>query len=213
MWAKTRRLTDAQGKIREEFPPRLPGNEGFPPPRFRASFLTMSRRIFIGAKPSAKLVEQVLAWQKNWQTLPVRWLTEDQFHITVVPPWNERNIDELKNLLKPQTLAPIPIHFAKVSFGPSPLAPRLVWAEGPALAELVTLKDSLEKTLGLEPMRRAFTLHLTLARFRPEDFVNFPVKHLEEQVDWQDSISSFALIESFLKPDGVEYQTLATYDL
>lgn len=175
----------------------------------------MSRRVFIGAKPSTKLVSQVLAWQKNWQTLPVRWLTEDQFHITVVPPWNERNVKEVTDLLQATTykLQPIEIHFSKVSFGPSPLAPRLVWAEGPAPAELATLKDQLEKTLGLGPMRRAFTLHLTLARFRPEDFVNFSIQHLEEAVDWQDTISSFALIESFLKPDGVEYQTLATYDL
>lgn len=178
----------------------------------------MSRRIFIGAKPSARLIETVLAWQKNWQNLPVRWLTADQLHLTVVPPWNEKNLAEVKTILQPKTdqsLAekPVIVNFSKVTFGPGPLAPRLIWAEGPAPAELVTLKDKLEQTLGLEPLRRPFTLHLTLARFRPEEFINFPVKHLEEAVDWQDTISSFSLIESFLKPDGVEYETLETYPI
>ena len=175
----------------------------------------MSRRVFIGAKPSPALAGIVNVWQQNWQNLPVRWLTPEQLHITVVPPWNERNAEEVMAILKPLTVnpQPIPVRFTKVSFGPSPLAPRLIWAEGLAPPELVALKDQLEQTLGLTPLRRPFTLHLTLARFRPEDFTSFPFHHLEEHVNWTDTLNSFALIESFLKPDGVEYQTLSTYHL
>ncbi len=175
----------------------------------------MSRRVFIGAKPSSALADLARQFEQNWQNLPVRWLLPEQLHITIVPPWNERNAEEVKTILKPNTynLKPVQVQITKVSFGPSPLAPRLIWAEGPAPAEMVALKDKLEQTLGLAPMRRPFTLHLTLARFRPEDFTTFPLHHLEEQVDWQDTLASFSLIESFLKPDGVDYETLATYPL
>lgn len=172
-------------------------------------------RLFISVPLSDALKAQINEWQKAWSHLPVRWLEPEQLHITVAPPWQEKRPEEVKEILaglKP-TLQTLSTSFNIVTFGPNPQEPRLIWAEGPTPTEIVALKDRLEKALGLAPLPRLFKLHLTLARFRPEEFPLLGVGYLEEKVEWRDTADSYALIESFLEPDGVKYKTLANYKL
>lgn len=51
-------------------------------------------------------------------------------------------------------------------------------------------------------------MHLTLARFREEDFTNFPAKKLDEEVVWNETASSIVLMQSHLSRQGADYEIL-----
>lgn len=65
--------------------------------------------------------------------------------------------------------------------------------------------------LGHKEEMRPFRLHLTLARFKGETFFSFPIKKLDEAVQWQSPISSFLLMESHLMKTGADYDVLKEF--
>src|SRR3990167_9190161 len=107
----------------------------------------------------------------------------------------------------------IELNFSRVTFGPNPREPRLIWAEGSTTPQLLKLKSSLDVALGREPDPRPFKLHLTLARFRPENFHSCQSKTLNEAVAWRDTATSFVLMESHLLAGGADYEVLAEIPL
>ncbi len=112
---------------------------------------------------------------------------------------------------------PFEIKFEKVAFGPErirqahrkPRRPRLIWAEGETPQELVDLQKKICEIFEEKPEKRPLKLHLTIARFRPETFLSFPVKKLDEKVDWRDRIDRVVLFESRLSRDGADYEILS----
>jgi len=171
---------------------------------------TGKKRIFVAVGISKPLQETILLWQVAHAKLPVRWLTGKNLHVTLIPPWYAEEIAEARELLR--TIEgrprPIDIEFTKVTFGPDPARPRLIWAEGFTPQPLIALKKMTEAALGQKPEARPFRLHLTLARFREEDFPAFPVRTLSETVAWRDTIHSFLLMESHLSRSGADYKIL-----
>lgn len=157
----------------------------------------------------------MLRWEMQYTNLPVRWLTGKNLHVTLIPPWHTEDDTETRELLADAsgTPATIPLAFNRVAFGPDPASPRLIWAEGETPSELVTLRDRIAETLTIAPERKLFRLHLTLARFREEAFGSFPIRKLNERVDWKDVARSFVLMESHLSPRGADYEILATFPL
>lgn len=175
----------------------------------------MKRRIFVALPISTALQAEILEWEKRWKNLPVRWLASKNLHLTLVPPWYEENVDEIIARLESlrDIQKPFVLEFEKVTYGPDLRRPRLIWAEGKTPRELVELKTKTEKVLAQKPDSRPLLLHLTLARFRPEDFSSFPVKRLEEKVCWREEINSLVLMESRLSPLGADYETLVEVTL
>jgi 2'-5' RNA ligase len=171
----------------------------------------MKHRVFIALTISPPLQKEILEWEKKLPPLPVRWLEWKNLHITLVPPWyeHEEDLGKLKSLLKEISGAEsFKLNFRKVTFGPDPHRPRLIWAEGPTPRAIEELQDRLFSILNLSRENRPFKLHLTLARFRPETFSSFSVKKLEEKVFWEDEIKSVALMESHLTPQGADYKLI-----
>lgn len=174
----------------------------------------MKRRIFVAVPVSEKLQNEILAWEGGSRDLPVRWLAGKNLHVTLVPPWYEDNIERAKALIGGALgkFKPFEIIFERVAYGPDPRSPRLIWAEGRVPQGLAALHgglaNALGATLGFEPEARPFRLHLTLARFRPEDFRAFPAKELDEKVRWQETVNSITLMESHLSSAGADYEVL-----
>ncbi len=114
----------------------------------------------------------------------------------------------------------INIKFSNIFYGPNPAAPRLIWASGQTPTKLIQFKKNLETIFlqekiikKIEP--RPFLLHLTLARlplgmarFRQEDFKNFSIKKISEQIDWSETLDTFVLMESHLSSAGADYEIL-----
>lgn len=161
---------------------------------------------------SRNLQRAIVAWQKPFSRLPVRWIAEGNLHITLIPPWYTADIDKTIALL--QMVAGRTIFtatFTEISFGPDPKRPRLVWATGETPQELPGLKKRLEKTLRRKPERRPFIFHLTLGRFRKIEGSTPTIQTFCSDVSWRETFSSFVLMESHLSKRGATYTTIATF--
>ncbi len=173
----------------------------------------MKKRVFIAIGLSASLQKEILEWETGLKHIPARWIAGKNLHITLVPPWyaEEDEIPKIKRILADvgRNIKPFRLDFKKVSFGPLPRTPRLIWAEGSASDELIRLKRLAESALKQNQEKRPFLPHLTLARFHQEDFNNFAVKTLNEKVDWTEKTGSFVLMESHTLPSGADYEILS----
>jgi len=100
-------------------------------------------------------------------------------------------------------------------FFPDARRPRVLWTgieAPPALAELATRVETAMEKLGFAPEGRAFTPHLTLARFkspRSQPAIEAFVKQHGEWSLGRFEVSEFFLFESKLSPRGAEYRKVA----
>lgn len=180
----------------------------------------MKLRIFVAIKISEKLQNQIADWRIDFlgknpgAFFDLRWLENKNLHITLIPPWyeDERNIEKATSDMRQATrqIRSFDIEFNKVTYGPEPRRPRLIWAEGNAPHELLQLKDALEKMFPKHKSEyREWITHLTLARFRQGDFHYFSLKKLDEKISWREKVKSVVLMESRLSPAGANYETIA----
>ncbi|MCL5004467.1 MAG: RNA 2',3'-cyclic phosphodiesterase [Patescibacteria group bacterium] len=172
-------------------------------------------RIFIAIPISKKLQKEIEKYREFYSDLPARWLEGKNLHITLIPPWEEDNIDEVKDILKTieSKIGSFEMNFEKVSFGTNSYSPRLIWAIGKTPKQIIELKKLLENALNMPSERNDFLLHLTLARFRPEDFKNFPVKKIDDKINWREIVEEFIIMRSHLSRNGAEYEILERFRL
>jgi len=169
-------------------------------------------RIFIGLPIGEDLQNKIFKFQKKFKNLPVRWILPHNLHITLVPPWYENNIEEIKEKLKSFDLGKsFKISFYKVEYGPSQKFPRLIWAVGNAPKELLILRQNLFSILDQKPEERDFKLHLTLARFNFNLKIKLP--QINESVLWEDEIKEVVLFRSHLLKTGAEYEVVEKFKL
>jgi RNA 2',3'-cyclic 3'-phosphodiesterase len=113
--------------------------------------------------------------------------------------------------------APITINFRDLGFFPNARRPRVLWAgieSSPELAELAAAVDTALHPLGIPREERAFTPHLTLARFstpRGLDSLHAAIEKAGPVDFGSITAKEFHLYQSVLKPGGAEYTRLATF--
>jgi len=175
----------------------------------------MKRRIFIAISIPAEVKKEVGAWQKKNSRIPVRWIKEDNLHITVIPPWYVAD-DELHIVMKAvkgdlKYAQPFSVRFEKVLFGPPNQPSRLIWAEGETPKEFIDLKNCLDEALAdfIRPEKRRPKLHLTIARFRPGSIHPFP--EFNEEIGWEFEVESIVLMESKLRRAGAQYSIIQAF--
>ncbi|MFH1161957.1 MAG: RNA 2',3'-cyclic phosphodiesterase [Candidatus Jorgensenbacteria bacterium] len=170
-------------------------------------------RVFVAISVPPALQGEILAWGSAHRELPVRWLSGKNLHVTLVPPWEEEparvpevlaHLREAVGVLR----EPLVLSFSLVRFGPDPRRPRLIWAEGETPQALVMLSMELHRVLGFPPENRPYRLHLTIARFRSEDFSSFPRHDLDERLSWRMEANAVVLMQSHLLRGGAEYEVL-----
>lgn len=160
---------------------------------------------------SEKLRRKILNWQKKNKDLPVRWVKGKNLHLTLVPPWHEEDLESVKKSLMraSKKFDAFDLEFSKIEYGPSLKSPRLIWATGKTSKKIEKLKSTIEKVLKKEPEKRSFCPHITLARFNPQKFK--PHEKVEKQIDWEETVESFVLMESHLSKRGADYEFLDTF--
>jgi len=169
------------------------------------------KRVFLALRIPIQLQSEIKKWQNDFSHLPVRWVPLSNIHITILPPWqtSKKQIEKLQKQLKilASNALAFNLHFYNISYGPNIRSPRLIWARGNTSNQLVSLKEKAEKIFN-QHLNRSFLPHLTLARFQARHFSSFPIKNLNEKIDWYASFSSIELIESVLLPTGAKYITI-----
>jgi len=163
----------------------------------------------------AELYRSAELFRKRFTGVDVRWMKQEQLHITLLPPWQCTDTGEICRRV--QEIAarcdPIELFFDTLTVGPSRRKPGIIWATGKTPARLDELHRELQKTLGcfVKGCDRDFLLHLTLARFRAGGAAAAALKSLHEPVEWYGSFTSLVLYESILRPEGARYQVLCRY--
>jgi 2'-5' RNA ligase len=174
-------------------------------------------RLFVGLRPPAAIRERLLALMGG---IPgARWQNDGQLHITV------RYIGEVdRPLAEDVAIALGHVHFPafEVALGgvgqfDSRGRPNAVWAgirphEQPAL--LHHKLDQAMVRLGLEPERRAYLPHITLARMH--GFAGIADRFLADHAGLSSEpfgFTHFTLFESHLAGEGAIYETIERYPL
>lgn len=184
----------------------------------------MNLRIFVAIKISEKLQNKIADWRLDFLSrnpgafFDLRWIEDKNLHITLIPPWyeDESGIEKVIRDMRQATrnINPFEIEFNKATYGPEPRLPRLIWAEGTAPQKLLDLKSALEKIFSRHKNEyREWITHLTIARFKLEDFHYFSLKKLDEKISWREKIESVVLMESRLSPVGANYEAISEVPL
>jgi len=149
-----------------------------------------------------------------------RWVRIEGLHVTLkfIGETPSEKVNEIKNALASiPPSPPIQINFRGLGFFPNDRRPRVLWAgiaAGPELSALASSVDTALASLGFPREERAFSPHLTLARFdtpRGLDALHAAIEKAGPFEFGSATAKEFHLYQSVLKPGGAEYTRLATF--
>ena len=151
-----------------------------------------------------------------------RWVRIEGTHVTLkfigeTPPEKFPAIKTALSSMSPH--ASFPMKFRGLGFFPNPRRPRVLWAgveAGSKLAELAVAVDASLQTLGIAGESRAYSPHLTLARFdetRGLDALHAAIEKASSPEFGATIATEFHLYQSVLKRGGAEYTRLASFPL
>jgi 2'-5' RNA ligase len=183
----------------------------------------MPRRIFIAINLPKEIKAQLLNYQRQIKDLPIRWVKEDNLHITLIflGYLKDEEVAGVCRLTKgvAQKTSSFSINLNKICYGPpQKIPPRMIWAVGKKSQELASLKDNLEKELlgapalnNLKTEARAFSPHITLGRIRQWEWRQIEPEErpqVEKEIFLNFEVQSIEAMESRLKRGGAEYTIL-----
>ncbi|MFY9462261.1 MAG: RNA 2',3'-cyclic phosphodiesterase [Candidatus Sungiibacteriota bacterium] len=183
----------------------------------------MSRkRIFISIGLPEEVAQSLAEALKKWQWLPIRWLGEENWHITVIPPFyaDEKELTAVTEALAKtvKDLEPFKLVFDSIILAPPGRKARMIWFSGPFSRKLEELKKKIEEAFSrheavpsLKPEKRPIASHITLARFEEGNLRELEQKtRILEELKLSFLVGAIDITESHLKSSGAEYETLST---
>jgi RNA 2',3'-cyclic 3'-phosphodiesterase len=127
-------------------------------------------RLFIAIDPSPDVHDNLKQLLDRLRPIArLRWSRPEGLHLTLkfIGQWPDARLAEMRQALSSVTFAPFDVAFSGLGFFPNPRSPRVFWVgieAGPELGNLAALVDQTLEPLGVEPEKRAYSPHLTLAR-------------------------------------------------
>lgn len=149
-----------------------------------------------------------------------RWVRPESLHVTLkfIGEVSATKLDGIRSALSAiRSDAPVDLQFRGLGFFPDEKYPRVLWAGLNASVNLAALAVDIERALeaqGIAPDKRAFTPHLTLARFEPpglHEKLRAAIQKKSDREFGTFQALEFHLIESRLKPTGAEYTSLTSF--
>ena len=174
-------------------------------------------RLFVGLELPSKLqfgLEQICCGLKE-----ARWVDPHNMHITLsfIGDINEREGEDLHKALSSVTFEAFELSLAGIDCFAHKHQPSSIWA-GVAgdVAMLHNLQQKIVTALmraGLEPEKRKYKPHVTLARLKKapsEAALSFMQAHNHLKTE-SFPVSHFTLFRSHLSQNGADYQVLERY--
>jgi 2'-5' RNA ligase len=149
-----------------------------------------------------------------------RWVRIEGAHVTLkfIGEVSPEKVDSIRAALAAVPFpAPIAIRFGGVGFFPGERHPRVLWAgvqAGPELTALAAAVAAALVPVGIADEGRAFSPHLTLARFNSPgalDGLHAAIQAAGALAFGGTVAKEYHLYQSVLKPGGAEYTRLATF--
>jgi 2'-5' RNA ligase len=168
----------------------------------------------------ATLIKDLSALAQQSGDNRARWVRPENLHVTLkfIGEAAPEKLEAIRNALSTVHCdQPVELRFRGLGFFPDEKHPRVFWAgmeASPNLKSLVTGIDQALEKLGIPREQRAFTAHLTLARFQPS---GMPEKlraavHENTARDFGSlRTGDFHLYESKLKPAAAEHTRLQSF--
>jgi 2'-5' RNA ligase len=169
-----------------------------------------TRRLFFALWPDDEVRAALASLARTQGQRQARRVAADNLHITLAFPGNVTAGVQacLEATAGSITGAPFELAIDRLGYWSGP---RIIWAApSQTPAELWSLAATLREVLagcGLEPEKRPYQAHITLAR-KANRAIN--VTRIEP-IAW--SIRRFCLVESVSEPTGVRYQVLRAWPL
>jgi 2'-5' RNA ligase len=179
-------------------------------------------RAFIAIDLPLQIRNELARWRAEFCKLGsgARWTRPEGIHLTLkfLGEISDAQVGEVTQALASLgPFAAFPVEIKGFGFFPDARRPRVFWAGVEAPPELAQLARRVEDALhniGFPHEQRAYSPHLTLARFREPS----PQPALADAVERQSEISrglfdvrEFYLFESRLRPQGAEYRQVARF--
>jgi len=182
-----------------------------------------NQRLFVAIKPSNEVLEAIKNYQENCLRHPAFRITEkENLHLTIafLGYTKEEETPKVMEILESlsQKYKSFEIQFDFFKYGPNPKSPRLIWLEGKAPIELLSLKKDLEQELEKNKIlfskeERDFKSHITVARIQKDKRFPLPsYQDIQKKVNLKFLADSLILMESHLKPTGAQYSELKVFD-
>jgi len=179
----------------------------------------MKRKIFVSINIPEKTRSKLIKTIELWQNLPVKWIREQNLHLTVsfLGFVNDDMLSEIcakvRNAVEKTEI--FDLEFAEIMLAPNKDDPKTIWLTGKVSDELRILQEQIEKGLGTFVARKkSFRPHITLGRIRnhkwnaqkekPEVFAKFPLTL---------AVNSVEIIASDFDGDGPEYTIIESCPL
>lgn len=149
-----------------------------------------------------------------------RWTRPEGIHLTLkfLGQISDDQVEEVKKALgQLARFDKFKVQAKGFGFFPNAKRPRVFWAgleAPPDLARLAAQVESATAAIGFSPENRAFSPHLTLARFnvpRPQPKLQALLAEQSEPTLGTFEVSEFFLWESKLSPRGAEYRKVARF--
>ena len=184
-------------------------------------------RLFVAVEISPTVRDNLATLMKDLHALDTpssgkkaRWVRRENLHVTLkfIGEADPTKLDAIVATLSAiRSEQPIELRFRGLGFFPNEKRPRVLWAgidASPNLGPLVCDIDQGLQTLGFPCEKRAFTPHLTLARFEMAG-ISKELRATVQENAARDfgtlNRSELHLIESKLKSSGAEYTTLHSF--
>jgi RNA 2',3'-cyclic 3'-phosphodiesterase len=179
-------------------------------------------RLFVAADIPEDVRSAIGALVENLRPVcrSARWVRVEGLHVTLkfIGEIAPEKAEAIKTALAAVPLAgPIAMNFHGLGFFPNERRPRVLWAGIDAGAELAALAAAVETSLvplGIPREQRAFSPHLTLARFespRGLDLLRAAIEAAGPLAFGGATAREFHLYQSILKRGGAEYTRVATF--
>lgn len=174
-------------------------------------------RLFVGLRPPGAIRQRLLGLMGG---VPgARWQSDEQLHITLryIGEVDRRMAEDVAIALGQIRFAPFEVWVDGVGQFESRGRPNAIWAgirPHDAAAQLHHKLDQAMVRLGLEPERRAYLPHITLARLNGP--ANIADRFLADHAGLSSEpfgFTHFTLFESHLAGEGAIYETVERYPL
>lgn len=185
-------------------------------------------RIFVAVNLPEGIKKELVGYQKNWPTLPIRWIKKENLHITLMflGSISEEEIPEVLGTIEQvaQKYNPLSVNLIRICYAPpNKMPPRMLWAVGEKSEKLGQLYNDLQNSLLASSLKgsigsenRPYSPHITLGRIRQWEFKRVNPEErpdVREKISLNFMVNSIEVMESRLKPTGAEYTVLKSYKL
>ena len=179
------------------------------------------RKVFIGVNIPDKVARRLHEKVASWQHLPLRWVKERNYHITLdfLGHIGDDAVAETCERVREvcDTIAPFDVLLKTIHLVPKAgYDAKMLWLSGEESEELLFLRTAIGRALHIPSgQNKTFEPHITLGRIREHQW-----RALEKEYVLQETFSVLIPVEAvivfesvFVDGAGLSYEPLGVYEL